>query len=269
MIARYPSVVSLVVALAAGPAAAQTATPAETATPRPTATRPTATPTAAVVATPTRAAASPVWSISPSPVPARATAIPVGDAGAVAPAPDGGTSGMPAAPAAPRAFRTPERAGDPAFVAPRGAAPESAAPNDAGIGMPAPAPMRPPARGGTRTVVFHAVARTAVYGVALVVLYPRTVGDFVGSGEAVDCTAGGGTPLTKNDRDDGTMRLLLASASPLSLPFDISCRFAVAAGASIGPGDFGVQVAELTTVDGAGKVVSGDPGLLSVSVAVR
>lgn len=171
----------------------------------------------------------------------------------------------PAASIAPRVFRTPERAGGPAFVAPRAAAPDTGASDvGTGMGMPPPAPMRQPARGGTRTVVFHAIARTALQGIDLRVTYPRDAGDFVGSADAVDCTAGGGGNFTPNDHDDGTMRLLVASAFPLTFPLDITCRFAVAAGASINARDIGVRVAEVTSNN-----VRADPGLLSVSVDVR
>jgi len=167
----------MALALGAATAAAQTATP------EPRATGPSASPTVAggatatraVVATPMRAplavATSPAPSTARSPAAPRPTVIPIAEA-VPEPLPQAGTVGITAPPAAaPRAFRTPERAGEPAFLAPRAAAPaEPAAGADAGrMGMPAPAPMRPPARGGTRTVVFHAVARTAVYGVDLFV----------------------------------------------------------------------------------------------------
>jgi hypothetical protein len=129
--------------------------------------------------------------------------------------------------------------------------------------MPAPAPLRQPSRGGTRTVVFHAIARTAIQGFDLFVIYPRDAGDFVGSGDGVDCRSTGGT-LIPNDRDDGTLRLIVASAQTLPFPLDVTCRFAVAAGAGIDARDIGVRVGEVTSNN-----ARADPGLLSVSIEVR
>ncbi len=245
---------------------------AETATPNasPSASGVTATPTPgasrALALSPTLAATSPRHGISPSPVGVpTGTPVAIGDAAPQEPEPASRNGAVlaPAAPAA-RAFRTPERAGAPAFVAPRAVAPEApAADAEGGGGMPAVAPMRP-ARSGTRTVVFHAVARTALEGFDLFVTYPRTAGDFVGSGDQVDCTTSGSGMLIGNDRDDGTMRLIVASAQTVSFPLDITCRFAVTAGAGIDRGDIGVRVGEVTS-NGA----RGDASLLSVGVEVR
>lgn len=122
----------------------------------------------------------------------------------------------------------------------------------------------PTGRGTTSaTVVFRVVARTAIEGFDLRVTYPLAAGDFAGSADHVACSAPGVT-LIPNDFDNGTLKLIVASAQALPLPLAISCRFEIAAGARLDARAIGVQVAEVV-VNGA----SSDTSLLTVAVDVR
>jgi hypothetical protein len=113
-------------------------------------------------------------------------------------------------------------------------------------------------------VTFRAVARTALEGFNLLVTYPVDAGDFVGSADQVSCSTSGSVLFVANDHDDGAMNLIVASAQALPFPIAITCRFAIAAGAAIGPGSFAVHVAEVTS-----DARPGDPALLTVAVDVR
>ncbi len=249
----------LVVSLFAPPAAAASPSPEIPSTPHPSpsATLPTApTPTATPIApSPTATRARP----APSATPASRT-----DAGArLDPHANGVEAVATTLVAPPRAFRTPERAAPPAFVAPQG----QAAPDAAGDGAVGRAPTmepRPAPRAGSNAVVFRVTARTAVEGFDLRIGYPRTAGSFGTGAHQAECTAGTGLLVMANDRGDGEMRLLVASAQPLPFPIDVFCPFATEPGAGVGAGDFAVRVAEVTS-DGK----RADPGLLLVSVVVR
>lgn len=166
-------------------------------------------------------------------------------------------------PPRPRAFRTPERAAAPVFMAPEGAGPGASAP-DAPASDHAPMPAAPAARGGTGLVVFRVTARTAVEGFDLRVTYPRTLGAFATSGQQADCNAGTGTLVVASDRGAGELRLLVASGQALPLPLDVFCRFALTAGSGLEARSFDVRVAEVTS-----NAMRADSGLLIVNVVVR
>ncbi len=163
----------------------------------------------------------------------------------------------------PRAYRTPERAGGPVFMAPEGAARDTAAPE----GMPAPAApaaRAPAAQGGTSLVVFRATARTAIEGFDVRVSYPRSLGTFASNGQQADCNAGTGTLVIGSDRGSGELRLLVAGAQALPLPLDVFCRFARTGGGGLDAGQFAIRVAEVTS-----DAKRADPGLLIMNVVVR
>lgn len=242
--------------------------------PSPSATSPSATVTSA--GSPTRAAptaTAPVTTATPTPRVLSGSGPAPRAADAVAPnlpsaaaAPGAGLGAVaPAAPVQPRAYRTPERAAPPAFVAPQDDA--ASAGTDAAAGAVGDAPVmapRPAPRGGSAAVVFRVSARTAVEGFDLRIGYPRNAGSFVIGGQPAECNAGTGMIVAANDRGTGEMRLLVASAQALPFPIDVFCRFGTEAGASVGAADFSVRVAEVTS-DGK----RADTGLLLVSVVVR
>lgn len=259
--------------------AAEAASPSPGASP--TAPVPTATATPAIGATVTRLGPSATPPIaSASPTPRRAAASSAGSDVAEPPSSGatdadrglGSAAGSPpAAPpvaAQPRAYRTPERAAPPAFVAPEGnvgGEPESGADGrGSAVGAPPVMAPRPGARAGSAAVVFRVSARTAVEGFDLRIGYPRTSGAFGSAARPAECSAGTGMLIAANDRGDGEMRLLVASAQALPFPIDVFCRFTTEGGVSVGAADFAVRVAEVTS-DGK----RADPGLLLVSVVVR
>ena len=162
----------------------------------------------------------------------------------------------------PRAFRTPERAGGPAFVAPQPAAPAPAAP-DGGAVMPMPGSAANPSRGTSGVVIFRVSSRAAIEGFDLRVAYPRSMGTFA-AGQQADCSAGSSAMVAGSDRGDGMLHLIVASGRDLPLPVDVVCRFGIAAGAALDASAFSVQVAEVTS-DGKAS----DPSLLSVGVSAR
>jgi hypothetical protein len=157
-----------------------------------------------------------------------------------------------------RAFRTPEREAPPPFVAPRDE-PESL--DDAPLAEPLPEATRLPDRPYVGTVTFRAVAGVDVEEFDLLVIYPRAAGDFVGSGDRVDCKTDGDATLFADDRDDGMLRIVVASGRPLAFPFEVVCRFAVDVQATLYSALIAVNVTEVTT-GGA----HGDPSLLTVTV---
>jgi hypothetical protein len=201
-------------------------------------------PAATVAATPTTAADVPEEEIPGSELPS-AEALPTSPpVGAV------------------RAFRTPERAAEPAFVAPH-----AEVPPDAGDTQPddlAPESMAPPDEPYIATVTFHAVASTEVDGFDLFVIYPRAAGDFVGSRNGVDCRENGNATLFADDHEDGTLRILVAGSGALTFPFDVVCRFTVAPNASLTSRLIAVNVNE---VSAGGK--QADPSVLTVSITAR
>lgn len=237
--------------------------------PLPTATAPSATPVASPSpvaplpsATSTRTAPSATpTSALPHATPAGGTE---GEPEGVAPENEGRE--LPAATAAlvrPRTYRTPERAAPPAFVAPEADGGEP----DAGAAPMERAPMvggRPATRSSSGLVVFRFSARTGLEGFDIRVAYPTAVGSFGNASRPADCSAGSGMIVTANDRGNGELRLLVASAQALPFPLDVFCHFAVEPGGSIDAGAFGVRVAEVAS---NGK--KADPGLLLVDIVVR
>ncbi len=183
---------------------------------------------------------------------------------------DGSARAMPSAQALPsvahvgsvRAFRTPERAAPPPFVAPRDALPEAA--DDTQPEGPATDSMAPPDHPRVATVTFRAVASSELEGFQLVVIYPRSAGDFVGSGNGVDCRKTGDGRLVANDHDDGMLSLFVASTQALTFPLEVVCRFTVDANTNLDAGLIAVNVAAVSA-GGTG----GDPSVLSVSVGAR
>jgi hypothetical protein len=180
-----------------------------------------------------------------------------------------GTDEPAAAPAAtalaprPRAFRTPERAAPPPFVAPEAGAPTDEDPTEPHRDGPnAAAPGA--GSGGTALVVFRVTARTVIEGVDLRVSYPDTLGTFAVGGQSADCNAGTGTLVVANDRGTGELRVLVASAQALPLPLDVFCRFAVAGGQRPNRGAFAVRVAEVTS-----DAKRADTSLVIVDVVIR
>jgi hypothetical protein len=165
----------------------------------------------------------------------------------------------PPAAGAVRAFRTPDREAPPAFVAPQAAPTENA--DEPPLDEPLPEATRLPDRPYVGTVTFHAVAAADdVEQLDLIVIYPRAAGDFVGSGDRVDCRTSADATLFADDRDDGMLRLVVAGGE-LTFPLDVVCRFAVDVQATLYSGLIAVTVAEVT-VGGT----RGDPSLVSVTV---
>ncbi|MCC6764347.1 MAG: hypothetical protein IT293_06760 [Deltaproteobacteria bacterium] len=249
------------------PAGAAAPSPAASATPLPSppssaaAASPTTGATAMRPATPSAAA--------PSPSPTRAVAArrepmaaPAADAAPAAPlAPAAAAT---AVLAAPRAYRTPERTAPAPFVAPQGGAPAAEDAADGGAAPSGPTTDgRAPAHGSS-VVVFRVTGRTALEGFDIRVGYPRAVGSFGTKDRPAECNAGTGLLVVANDRGDGELRLLVASAQALPFPLDVFCRFTAEPGAGIGGGDLAVRIAEVTS---GGK--RADPGLLLVNVGVR
>lgn len=248
---RRPGIAALLLALALGAdsAGATTMTPLAT---------PATTPTVAMLVTGTTSTAT----ATPRPS-ARPTPVIAFDPGSqpLPPAEDPAPAPMATSIAArPRAFRTPERAAPPAFVAPLAA--PSSAPNAPHHEPPAIGTQ--PSRSTAAVVVFRATARTALQGFDLRVAYPRALGTFAGNGQPADCSAGTGALVSANDRGDGQLRLLVASAQALPFPLDIFCRFALAPGAGLDAGAFEIRVAEVTS-----DAKRSDPSLLIVTVVVR
>jgi hypothetical protein len=236
--------------VSAGTATALPRSPTFAPSPRPTATRRTALPSASPV-TATDVEATPVANPEVEADDVQAREMP-------------SVQALPSvAPVGPvRAFRTPERAGPAPFMAPRGAPPAVA--DDTQPAEPATESMPPPDRPRVATVTFVAVASSELEGFQLVVIYPRAAGDFVGSGNGVDCRKTGDGRLVANDHDDGTLNLFVASANALTFPLEVVCRFTVGANANLDAGLIAVNVA---AVSAGGK--GGDPSVLSVSVSAR
>jgi hypothetical protein len=122
------------------------------------------------------------------------------------------------------------------------------------------------ARGALPTAIdvhFLLAATAALQGYHLEVTYPPAKGGFAGSADAVECTSSGDGIFIPNDRDDGTLALIQASAVPLAFPHTITCRFALQGAAVLEPADLGVTVVEVVE-NGA----PGDPADLTVGVVV-
>jgi len=161
--------------------------------------------------------------------------------------------------AAVRAFRTPEREAPPAFVAPQSE--PTANEDDQALDEPMPEGTHVPNQPYVGTVTFRAVAATDVEAFELVVIYPRSAGDFVGTGDRVECRKTGSAAMFADDHDDGMLRLLVASNEPLTFPFDIVCRFSVEPTATLYSALIAVNVAEVRA-----EGVGADPSVLTVTV---
>jgi hypothetical protein len=161
--------------------------------------------------------------------------------------------------AAVRAFRTPEREAPPAFVAPQAEPTDDA--DEPSSDEPEPEGTRIPDRPYVGTVTFRAMASIDVEEFDLVVIYPRTAGDFVGSGDRVDCSKTGDGILFADDHDDGMLRVVVASNEALTFPFDVVCRFSVEPTATLYSALIAVNVAE---VKSGGALA--DPSVLTVTV---
>ena len=113
------------------------------------------------------------------------------------------------------------------------------------------------------TVHFLFTATAELQGFDVDVAYPLAKGGFAGSADGVACVSNGDGFFVPNDRDDGTMALLQASATALTFPFEITCQFDQAGGAPLAAADLGVTVDEVVE-NGA----TGDPSHLQVSIQV-
>lgn len=113
------------------------------------------------------------------------------------------------------------------------------------------------------TVHFTFTASAELQGLDVDVAYPLAKGGFAGSADGVVCTSSGDGIFVANDRDDGTMALLQASATALSFPFEITCEFDQAAGETLVAADLGVTVDEVVENGSAG-----DPSHLQVAIQV-
>lgn len=259
----------------ARPSVAATLTPVASVTiassPAPT-TSPTATIASAATVTPSpRPTARATPRPSPSPSTATAVVAPTPNAAADDQDDDVPTNMIPTADALPggdpvgevRAFRTPDRAAPPAFVAPDAPPPASA--DDPDTDGAAPEPMPSPDQPYVATVTFHATAAAdEIDGFELFVIYPRAAGTFVGTRTGIDCRNTGAGMLAADDQEGGTMRLLLASDQPLTFPLDIVCHFTVQPNASLTPRLIAVNVVQVSVGE-----ERADPGSLTVSVSAR
>jgi hypothetical protein len=256
--------------------------------PSPTAARAVPAPVATAAA---RSKSNPnVWAVSPTdtPAPVRTaiavpsapppaiapTAAPIApptdatNAGAPAAAPPPAFAGIPTAQPPPprpaRAFRTPERAGEQAFVAPQGGT--AATESEAQAGATGMGSNTGP-HGTSAVVAFRVSASEAIAGFALRATYAQSFGHFValGGGNGADCTGAAGAIITANDTGRGELILTAATAQTLQLPFDVFCRFTVTASERLDAGAFQTTVAEVTLAAGT----RGDPGIAAVSISVR
>jgi hypothetical protein len=112
----------------------------------------------------------------------------------------------------------------------------------------------------TQHVTFTANSSAQIQGFDLRVTYPTAKGSFHGSADAVDCTSAA-PGFTKNDKDDGNLTLLSASASNITFPITITCTFD--ATSAITASDIGVTVHEVTEGGNPGNTAD-----LNVTVAV-
>lgn len=130
----------------------------------------------------------------------------------------------------------------------------------------APTPAATATAGETedRNVNLDFAATAALLGFQVGVAYPTAKGSFKGSADQVQCTTTASGVFTKNDQDNGTMILSLASATDLSFPLTIACVFEEAAGEDIAAGDRTITVQEVTASNGT----VGDPTTLQPSVSL-
>jgi len=113
------------------------------------------------------------------------------------------------------------------------------------------------------TVTFTVSASEGVQGLTIDATYPTTKGGFSGSADGVGCVANG-TNFIGNDTDDGNLRLVMAQATDLALPIDITCTFDEANGMDVAAGDIGTVVTSATQNAASGNAMS-----VSVGVTVQ
>lgn len=250
----------LIAASLASPAAL-----APSAAPSPSGLDPTTTPSAAASPESSPTLASPTATVRRTPRPTETPAAeeeePSPDETSAAPVDDDPSSRAPTQPAtqptsapaaaAVRAFRTPDRAAPPAFVAPQielPAAGDDAPPPDQAETEPMPAPDEP----YEATVTFRAVGSAEVTGFGLMVIYPRSDGDFVGTGSGTECRAPGDAALFADDNDQGMLRVRVTGTHPLAFPLDVVCRFTVDPNAVLQARVIAVNVVDVVTTSGPG-----------------
>jgi hypothetical protein len=128
---------------------------------------------------------------------------------------------------------------------------------------PAPQATATPTTGTTASASFEITATTGLQGFDIRVAYPTGKGSFAGEGENVECTTTATANFVKNDQENGTLVLIVASTSNLTFPINITCTFAENAGQSLASGDLTATVREVTA-NGA----PGDTSTLQVGVNV-
>jgi len=132
----------------------------------------------------------------------------------------------------------------------------------AATATPTPVATSTPSGTTTVNVGFDVTSSAGVQGFDLRVAYPTAKGSFTGSGEDVACTTTAGGSFIKNDNDSsGTLTLIVANASNLTLPITISCTFDESS--TLTPSDLTVTVREVTQ-NGA----PGDVSVLTVTTSV-
>ena len=125
-----------------------------------------------------------------------------------------------------------------------------------------PTPTATPGGGTTtQTVDFNVTSTAGVQGFKLTVNYPTAKGSFQGSADSVACTTTAGGSFVPNDKDNGTMTLIVGNATNLTFPIPISCKFD--ATSTITSSDITVSVDDVTQGG-----VSGDKTVLSVATTV-
>ena len=132
-----------------------------------------------------------------------------------------------------------------------------------GNSNPEPTATPTPEPRGTASVAFDVTVGASLQAFQFRAAYPTEKGSFSGAADQVDCRTAAGQVFTKNDGDDGTLILSVASAADLTFPITITCSFDGPAGRALAAGDIGVTVDEVTA-DG----MPGDASALRVAVHV-
>jgi hypothetical protein len=129
---------------------------------------------------------------------------------------------------------------------------------------PAPTATATPTGPQAANVVLTVNASAPLQSFRLRIAYPTGAGGFRGSSDTVACTPPGNGTFVGNDRDDGVLTLVFASATDLTTPVSIGCTFDVAAGHTLAAGDLGANIVSVTSND-----VVGNPTVASASVTVQ
>jgi hypothetical protein len=145
----------------------------------------------------------------------------------------------------------------------RTATPAAGAPTPTRTATPAGAPSTTPTPAGTAsTVTFTLGSGAALQSVDVRVAYPTAKGGFRGSADDVECTSSAsGAQFIPNDKDDGTLILIVANSVDLTFPITVTCTFD--ATSAVTADDFSPTVNEV--VSGG---VPGSTGDLQVEVGV-